>query len=53
MSLHDKKCIFCHAKKPNVMVKYKWEALHGYFKAIKDGHSSPYLENEFRCKQFW
>ena len=53
MSLHDKKCIFCHAKKPNAMVKYKWEALHRYFKATKEGHSSPYLENEFRCKQFW
>ena len=53
MNTHDKKCIFCHGKKPNVMEKYKWETLYEYYKATREGHYSPYLENEFNCKQFW
>ena len=53
MNTHDKKCIFCHGKKPNVMEKYKWETLYEYYQATKEGHYSPYLENEFNCKQFW
>lgn len=53
MNTHDKKCIFCHGKKPSVMEKYKWETLYEYYKATKEGHYSPYLENEFNCKQFW
>ena len=40
-------------KKPNVMVKYKWEGLYECYKATKAGHFSAYLEDEFKKKEFW
>ena len=53
MNNYFEKCIFCPAKKPNTMVKYKWEAVRDYYKATKSHHYSPYLEREFDKKQFW
>lgn len=52
-SLHNTKCIFCYSKKPNVMVKYKWEALNEYYLGSIAGHHSPYLIDEFERKGFW
>ena len=52
-SLHNTKCIFCYSKKPNVMVKYKWEALNEYYLGSIAGHHSPYLIDKFERKGFW
>ena len=37
---HSTKCIYYYGKKPNTIIKYKWEGLRDFYKATFMGHSN-------------
>lgn len=51
---HSTKCIYYYGKKPNTIIKYKWEGLRDFYKATFMGHSNQnYLIKQFENKGFW